>query len=128
MARETVAQRRARVEAEVKAREEAQRKEYPSRLMQALERATTSFNYELRVQEGLFVLMDRDAEYEWERQSELSYSWTEASMQALEQLEDNLDNKAAERAERERRRTVKAEAERKVRELLSEEERELLGL
>lgn len=128
MARETAMQRNARLEKERLAREEAESKAYPARMMLALDRATNSFNYELRVQEGQFVLMNRDAEYEWERQSELSYAWDAESQRALESLEDDLDLKAAQRAERERRRAVKAEAERKVRELLSEEERELLGL
>ncbi len=128
MARETVAQRNARMAAEKEARQAQERAEYPTRLMLALDRATNSFNYELRVSDGQFVVQDRDAEYDWGRERELSYAWDVDSMEALWNLERDLDDKAAERAERERRVAVKKEAERKVRELLSDEERELLGL
>lgn len=128
MARETVAQRNARMAAEREARQAQERAEYPARLMLALDRATNSFNYELRVSDGQFVVQDRDAEYDWERERELSYAWDVDSMEALWDLERDLEEKAAEKRERERRVAVKKEAERKVRELLSEEERELLGL
>lgn len=128
MARETKAER---LEREALARQMAEAtasSEYPARLMRSLDRAVNSFNYELTVDEGLFVLTDRDADYDWERQFKLSYSWDMDSQDYLDTLDSRLDRKAAERAERERRRAVEAEARRKVRELLSDEERELLGL
>jgi len=128
MARETAMQRNARLERERLAREEAERKTYPARLMLALDRATTSFNYELTVQDQEFVLRDRDADRYSKDTFYLSYAYDSDSYQALESLEYDLNEKAAERAERERRVAVKKEAERKVRELLSDEERELLGL
>lgn len=128
MARETVAQRNARMAAEREARQAQERAEYPARLMLALDRATNSFNYELRVSDGQFVVQDRDAEYDWARERELSYAWDADSMEALWNLERDLEEKAEAKAERERRVAVKKEAERKVREMLSEEERELLGL
>lgn len=128
MARETKAEREARL-AQERAVEAAQSaREYPARLMRSLDRAVNSFNYELTVREGLFVLTDRDADYDWERQVELSYSWSEDAQDYLDTLDSRLDRKAAERAERERRRAVEAEARRKVNEMLTEEERELLGL
>lgn len=128
MARETVAQRNARMAAEREVRQAQERAEYPARLMLAFDRATNSFNYELMVRNELFVLRDRDAEYDWGRERELSYSWTADSMEELWNLERDLEEKAAAKAERERRVAVKKEAERKVLELLSDEERELLGL
>ena len=128
MARETKAERLEREALARQMAEAALRSEYPARLMRSLDRAVNSFNYELTVREELFVLTDRDADYDWERQVELSYSWSEDAQDYLDTLDSRLDCKAAERFERERRRKVEEEARRKVRELLTEEERELLGL
>lgn len=128
MPRETVAQRNERIALERQMSLAAEVSEYPARLVMALERATTSFDFELTVREGLFVLTDREAEYKWEREFELAYAWSAHSQVVLENLERALEVKAEERAERERLTAVKREAERKVRELLSDEERELLGL
>ena len=59
MARETRAQREARWAAERLADEARERVEYPARLMNLLERAA-KFNYELTVENGRFVVFDRD--------------------------------------------------------------------
>ena len=98
---------------------------YPSRLMAALELATNKNNYELEVRNGMFSLRDRD-----ERDSTLSLTLvhTRNSQYALETLEWDMERKEADRVEAKRLQEVKANALRKVNELLTKEERELLDL
>ena len=126
MARETVAQRNARLAQEREERLEAERLAYPLRLMNLLERATNLVTFELTVKDGFFRVVDRDARYD--TVYELAYSWSTDHQAVLENLTWKVESVEEELAEANRRYEVKKEAERKVRELLSDEERELLGL
>ena len=126
MARETKAERLAREAREREERMEAERSAYPLRLMNLLERVSAEPTLTLTVKDGFFNVEDRNDRYRSDYF--LSYSWSEGGQVALEDLTYKVDELEAERAEAERRYAVKKEAERKVRELLSEEERELLGL
>ena len=126
MARETVAQRNARLAQEREERLEAERLAYPLRLMNLLERASNVNVFDLDVRNGMFRLTDRDARYDSEY--ELSYEWSTDSQSVLENLTFKVEAVEEAQAEARRRSEVKKEAERKVRELLSDEERELLGL
>ena len=126
MARETKAERMARLDAELKERQEAEQLAYPLRLMSLLERVTNLANFELTVRNGFFRVEDRNERYE--SVYHLEYLWSVSSQDALENLTWKVDNVEQELAEARRRYEVKKEAERKVRELLSDEERELLGL
>ena len=122
MARKTKAELQAERE-EAQALQEAHEfAQYPSRLMAALEEATTQNNYELEVRDNQFTLRDRDS-----RRPEtvfLTLTHTRDSRQALDNLEWNLRVKADERAEAERQRQAREAALAK----LTEEDRELLGL
>ena len=96
--------------------------QYPSRLMAALEAATTQSNYELEVRDSQFTLRDRDA-----RRPELvvlTLAHTAASQRALDNLEWDLRMKAEARAEEARKQDARATALAK----LTAEERELLDL
>ena len=126
MARETVAQRNARMAAEREARLVAEREAYPARLMALLEQVSNEPQFELSVKNGFFNVQDRNDRYRSEY--ELSYSWSEHAQETMNDLTWKVEQAEQERAEAARRVAVKKEAERKVRELLSEEERELLGL
>lgn len=127
MARETKAERLAREAREREERLEAERLAYPLRLMNLLERVSNLGNFELSVKNGMFVVHDRDGG-RYADDHELAYSWSEHNQAVLENLTWKVESVEEERAEAERRYAVKKEAERKVRELLSDEERELLGL
>ena len=122
MARKTKAEQEAERE-EAQALQEAHEfAQYPSRLMTALEEATTQSNYELEVRNNQFTLRDRDS-----RRPEtvfLTLTHTRDSREALDNLEWDLRGKAEERAEAERRRQARETALAK----LTKEERELLGL
>ena len=126
MARETKEQRLARIDREVAERQEAERLAYPLRLMNVLERASNLNSFDLDVRNGMFHLTDLNARYD--REYELAYSWSEHNQAVLENFVYTVERYEEERAEAQRRHEVKKEAERKVRELLSDEERELLGL
>ena len=117
--REELSAERERVEA---ARRAEEAKAYPAKLMAALEEATTKNNYELTVVNGVFSLRDRDASRD--PALSLTAAYTANSQNALENLEWDLQTKAEERAEEERRYAVKQAALNK----LTEEEKELLGL
>lgn len=125
MARETVAQRSARFAQERETYLANQVAEYPARLMLALARATNAY-FDMSVNENKFLVRDRN-KYEPQVHT-LAYAHSPNSQQQLEELEYELDRHEAELAEARRVREVKAEALRKVNELLSDEERELLGL
>ena len=122
MARKTKAELQA-VREEAQALQEAHEfAQYPSRLMAALEEATTRSNYELEVRDNQFTLRDRDS-----RRPEavfLTLTHTRDSRQALDNLEWNLRVKADERAEAERQRQARETALAK----LTQEDRKLLGL
>ena len=126
MARETKAERLAREAREREERMEAERLAYPLRLMNLLERVSAEPTLTLTVKDGRFNVEDRNDRYRSDYF--LTYAWSEGAQVALEELTYKVDDLEAERAEAERRYQVKKEAERKVRELLSDEERELLGL
>ena len=126
MARETKAERLAREAREREERLEAERLAYPLRLMNLLERVSNLHRFELTVRNGFFRVEDRDARYDSEY--ELAYSWSTDHQAVLENLTWKVESVEEELAEARRRVEVKKEAERKVRELLSDEERELLGL
>lgn len=125
MARETVAQRNARYAQEREAQLAQEVAEYPARLMAALTRASNAY-FELTVSDNKFQLNNRNDRDEVV--VSLAYAHSPNSQEQLESLEYDLDRYERELAEARRRLEVKKEAERKVRELLSDEERELLGL
>ena len=125
MARETVAQRNARFDAEREARLAKEVAEYPQRLMATLARATNAY-FELTVSDNKFQLNNRNDRYEFA--VSLAYAHSPNSQEQLESLEWKLDTYERELAEAQRLRAVKAEALRKVNELLTAEERELLNL
>ena len=126
MARKTKAELEAEAKVARALAEKMERDEYPSSLMNLLERVSAEPSLVLTVKDGFFNVEDRNDRYR--NDYVLSYSWSEDAQVALEDLTDTVDSLVEERAEAERRYQVKKEAERKVRELLSDEERELLGL
>lgn len=125
MARETVAQRNARYAQEREAQLALQVAEYPMRLMAALTRASNAY-FELTVSDNKFQLNNRNDRDEFA--VSLAYAHSPNSQEQLESLEWKLDDYEKRLAEAQRLRAVKAEALRKVNELLTAEERELLNL
>ena len=125
MARETVAQRNARYAQEREAKLAQEVAEYPARLMAALARATNAY-FELTVSDNKFQLNNRNDRDEVV--VSLAYAHSPNSQEQLESLEYDLDRYERELAEARRRVEVKKEALRKVNELLTAEEREMLGL
>jgi hypothetical protein len=125
MARETVAQREARFYTEREARLSREVAEYPQRLMNVLARATNA-HFELRVNDNKFVVTARDAHDEV--QLNLAYAHSPNSQEQLEELEWTLDTYERRVAEQRRLYEVKQEALRKVNELFTAEEKELLNL
>lgn len=122
MARKTKAERQAEAEAQAAATLALEQAEYPARLMAALELATRTNNYELSVENGMFVLRDRDV-----RKPEavmFTTSYTLDNHTALDELEWSMRVKAEEREQAERQRQIRETALAK----LTEEERKLLGL
>jgi hypothetical protein len=124
MARETVAQRNARYAQERETYLANQVAEYPQRLMLALARATKAY-FELTVSDNKFQLTNNNDRYD---HVSLAYAHSPDSQEQLESLEYDLDSYEKRLAEAQRLREVKAEALRKVNELLTAEERELLNL
>jgi hypothetical protein len=122
MARKTKAELAAEREAVEAERRSQEKMAYPTRLMMALEEATTKNDYELEVRNGMFSLRDRNSRSDLTLSLTLAY--TENSFNALETLEYDLEQAADERAEAERRYAMKQAALTK----LTKEERELLGL
>ena len=121
MARESKAQREARLELVREGLLASAKATYTDRLMSLLARATKE-NFELEVKERLFKVEDRDS-----RRSSpffLMPRWTDESDLALYELEMAVEFKEEERAEREQKAQARAAALSK----LSKEERELLGL
>lgn len=125
MARETVAQRNARFDAERDARLAQEVAEYPARLMSVLARATDA-HFELVVNDNKFVVQTRDR-YNLKTYA-MAYAHSPNSQEQLQDLEWTVERYEQELAEQNRLREVKATALRKVNELLTEEEREQLGL
>jgi hypothetical protein len=122
MARKTKAERQAEAEAWAAATLAMEQAEYPARLMAALELATRTNNYELSVENGMFVLRDRDQRRPTAVM--LTTSYTLDNHTALDELEWSMRVKAEEREQAERQRRARATALAK----LTQEERKLLGL
>ena len=121
MARETKAQREARLEAETAAMTAVAKASYTERMMAVLERAVRE-NFELTVKGNQFLVADRD-----ERRASPFFvyaEWTVVSDMALYELEVSVELKEEASAELVRKAQVRGKALAK----LTEEERELLGL
>lgn len=121
MAKETKAQREARLEAERQAQMVMAKATYTDRLMAVLERAVKE-NFELEVRNSQFVVQDRD-----DRRSTpffLKPVYTNLNDMDLFGLEMAVDCKEEERWEREQKAQARTAALAK----LTEEEKELLGL
>ena len=121
MARETKAEREARMVAERQAQLLALAKAYPARLMALLERAVKE-HFELTVKEGFFRVEDRD-----DRRADaylLSYSFTEHADSTLDSLEWAIQSKENERVEQARAYVLRRQAFNK----LTKEEQQALGL
>lgn len=119
MAKETKAQRELRLEAERQARQEAMQADYPTLLLDTLERAT-KLNYELKVVEAKFVVREWNTSATWA----MTPLYSEDSQDVLESLVYDVESEEEKRAEAERRYQAKQTALNK----LTKEERELLGL
>jgi hypothetical protein len=120
MAKETKAQRDARIAAEISTTLEEQKKTYFSKLMAALEEATTLNNYELTIRDGMFSLRDRETA----GAITFSVSFTENDWYALDNLSWELRVKADARDAAERNYRLRQSALAK----LSDDERKALGL
>jgi hypothetical protein len=121
MARETKAQREARLELAHEGRLAMARATYTERMMAVLERAVKE-NFELTVRSGKFVVEDRD-----ERRASpyvVQPTWSETADMDLYSLEVSVELKEEASAELVRKAQVRGKALAK----LTEEERELLGL
>ena len=121
MARETKAQREARLELELQGRLAMARATYTERMMAVLERAVKE-NFELTVRSGKFVVEDRD-----ERRASpyvVQPVWTDAADMDLYSLEVSVELKEEARAESERLSALRRQAFLK----LTEEEQNALGL
>jgi hypothetical protein len=121
MARETKAQREARLELAHEGRLAMARATYTERMMAVLERAVKE-NFELTVRSGKFVVEDRD-----ERRASpyvVQPTWSETADMDLYSLEVSVELKEEASAELVRKAQVRGNALAK----LTEEERQLLGL
>lgn len=121
MARETAAQRYARLSAERADQEMVRAMNYPTRLMELLERAV-NVNFELTVKNGEFRVEDRD-----DRRANaylLDVRYTKHADNTLDSLLWDVRDKEEAAAEAHRRALVRTAALNK----LSAEEREALGL
>jgi len=119
MARETVAQRNARFEAEQEERLSKEVAEYPQRLMTVLTRSVADA-FELTVADNKFRVDDRNNSVRWH----LAYAHSVMSQERLEDLEHTLDRKDAEAAEAKRKDELARSAFNK----LTKEEQQALGL
>ena len=120
MARETKAERTARMEAQRKAQLAQQAAEYPTKLMDVLERAC-KVNFEVTVVGGKFVVEDRDRR---EFSVKMLPTFTEQSQEDLDDLACRVWWKEEDLREAQRKAELKVAALAK----LSAEEREVLGL
>jgi hypothetical protein len=128
MARETKAQRNARFDAEREQRLQEQKAAYPSRLMSALERVNNQYDWQLTVVDAVFLVTNPHSRAYHSKEYRMSYAHDTVSQEHLEDLEYMLTDLEEAQAEAKRQSAVKAEAQRKVRELLTDEERKLLNL
>jgi hypothetical protein len=121
MARETKAQREARLEAERLTQVAVAKATYTDRMMALLARAVRE-NFEMTVDANEFKLSDRDSRFRNEYW--VAPVWAEVADVQLYELEMAVEDKEQARAEREQRANVRAAALAK----LSAEERAELGL
>jgi predicted RNA-binding protein len=119
MARETVAQRNARFDAERAAHLAAESSMYPTNLMNMLERAA-DLGYELTVKEAKFVVRDLHAHDQWS----MALAYDTVSQEMLDSMTRAVDEEELRRMGEQAKAQAKAAALAK----LSKEERELLGL
>ena len=128
MARENKAQREARLALE---REQSRQQEvaaYPSLLMSVLERVNNQYDWKLTVVEELFLVSNPYSSSYNQKEFRMTYAYNPVSQENLEDLASMLYDLEEAQREAMRQSQVKAEAQRKVRELLNDEERQLLGL
>ena len=128
MARETVAQRNARFELEREQERQRQLAAYPSLLMSVLERVNNQYDWKLTVVEELFLVSNPYSSSYNQKEFRMTYAFNPVSQENLEDLASMLYDLEEAQREAKRRDEVKREAQRKVRELLNDEERELLGM
>jgi hypothetical protein len=121
MARETKAQREARLEAETAQRVAVAKATYTERMMAVLERAVRE-NFELSVENQCFTVRNRDSR--GFDSYAVTPAWNDMADSELYSLEMAVEDKEEARAEREQKAQARAAALSK----LSKEERELLGL
>lgn len=133
MARETVAQRNERMQAEREAFQALFMEQYQQRLTRVVFEFATLWSVPRvkRYDENSYVFMSEDNRNTWNSEWVLP----DVLSNYREDVRDNLDTVESEvqyykdfLAEQNRKAQVKAEAQRKVRELLNDEERELLGM
>jgi len=120
----TKAAKEALLQKEFAERQARSAEQYLPKLMTVLEEATRSSDFELEVRNGQFVLRDRAAAHWDETRFSLSPVYSMDNEETLTDLSYELERKATERAEAQRRAAVKATALSK----LTKEERDLLGL
>lgn len=133
MARETKAQREERLEAEREARRAEFVAEYPQRLTRLVFEFATLWSVPRvkRYDENSYVFMSEDTRSNWNTEWVLpDYlpNYREQTRDNLESAEQEVQFYKEHLAEQERKANVRAEAKRKLNELLTAEERELLGL
>ena len=128
MARENKAQREERLALERGARLAAVAAEYPSRLMSVLARVNNQYDWQLTVVDAVFLVSNPHSRAYHNKEYRMSYAYDAVSNENLDDLEYMLNDLEEAQAEAKRQSEVKAEAQRKVRELLNDEERQLLGL
>ena len=121
MAKETKAQREARMETETAQRVAVAKATYTERMMALLERAVKE-NFELTVENQCFTVRNRDAR--GFDSYAVTPAWNDMADCELYELEMAVESKEEEREERERLAKAKATALAK----LTKEEKELLGL
>lgn len=119
MARKTKAELEAEATFARALAEKMARDEYPSRLMDMLERAT-NLNYELKVVEAKFVVREWNSNAKWV----MAMTYDNFSEAALEALTYDVENTEERRAEEQRRYEAKQAALAK----LTDAEKALLGL
>jgi len=119
MARETAAERKARLEQLAQETRLIEQATYPTRLMEALERACNA-RFELTVRDSRFRVVELNEDF----RVNLTLEYTPESNSALDELVIEVEYIEDREAEAYRREMVRRAALSK----LSQEERELLGL
>ena len=133
MARETVAQREERLEAEREAFRTEFVAQYPQRLTRLVFEFATLWSVPRvkRYDENSYVFMSEDTRNTWNSEwvlVDVLTNYREDMRQNLEDAESEVQYYKDLLAEQERKANVRAEALRKVNEMLTEEERKLLNL